>query len=123
MTGAISLKHWVLLLAAALMPGSSFLFLHIAVETMPPTGAVAAITMVAVFSTAIPMILFFVLVRRIGVTNVSLVPLFMPVAAVGLGAAALGELLPWQAFAGLALILVGALAVSRKPPAPAAAAA
>ena len=53
----------------------------------------------------------------IGATRSSLVPMFMPVVAVVLGAVVLGERLPLSAFSGLALILAGALAVSSRAPA------
>ena len=52
-----------------------------------------------------------------GATRSSLVPMFMPVVAVVLGAVVLGERLPLSAFSGLALILAGALAVSSRVPA------
>jgi drug/metabolite transporter (DMT)-like permease len=78
----------------------------------PSLGAIAAVGFVGVFSTAIAMSLFFVLIRRVGAGRTSLVPLFMPVVAVGLGALALGETLAIEALAGLALILTGALAVN-----------
>ncbi|MDJ0948047.1 MAG: DMT family transporter [Alphaproteobacteria bacterium] len=79
---------------------------------VPSTGALAALAAVAVFSTAVPMLLLFWLIRRAGASNASLAAFFMPVVAVTLGAVLLGEALPWQAFAGLALILFGAAAVS-----------
>ena len=63
------------------------------------------------------MSLYFVVVRRIGATRSSLVPLFFPVVAVALGTVVLGERLPLEAFIGLALILAGALAVSSRAPA------
>lgn len=78
----------------------------------PSLGAITAVVFVGIFSTAIAMSLFFVLIRRVGAGRTSLVPLFMPVVAVGLGALALGERLAIEALAGLALILTGALAVN-----------
>jgi drug/metabolite transporter (DMT)-like permease len=63
------------------------------------------------------MSLYFVVVRRIGATRSSLVPLFIPVVAVVLGTVVLGERLPLEAFIGLALILAGAFAVSSGAPA------
>ncbi len=58
------------------------------------------------------MVLLFWLIRAVGASNGSLAAFFMPVVAVVLGAAVLGEALPWQAFAGLVLILVGAAFVN-----------
>jgi len=88
----------------------------------PGMGAVGAILVTGVACTAIPMSLYFVVIRRVGATRSSLVPLFFPPVAVFLGAAALGERLPVEAFVGLALIMAGALAVggpaAAKPPGP-----
>ena len=83
----------------------------------PSVGAIAAILVTGVFCTAIAMSLYFVVVRRIGATRSSLVPLFFPVVAMALGTVVLGERLPLEAFIGLALILAGALAVSSRAPA------
>lgn len=89
----------------------------------PSWGAIGAMLVTGIACTAAAMSLYFVVVRRIGATRSSLVPLFMPVVAVLLGAAVLGERLPVEAFVGLALILSGALAVvgraSTKPYPPA----
>jgi drug/metabolite transporter (DMT)-like permease len=83
----------------------------------PSTQAIGAILIAGVFSTAIAMSLYFVIVRRIGAARSSLVPLFFPVVAVILGTIVLGEQLPLEAFGGLALILLGAIAVSARAPA------
>lgn len=83
----------------------------------PGMGAIGAILVAGVACTAFAMSLYFVVVRRIGATRSSLVPLFFPVVAVFLGAAVLGERLPIEAFAGLALIMAGALAVGGSAPA------
>lgn len=83
----------------------------------PSWGAIGAMLVTGVACTAAPMSLYFIVVRRIGATRSSLVPLFMPVVAVLLGAAVLGERLPVEAFFGLALILAGALAVVGRAPA------
>lgn len=80
----------------------------------PGLGAIGAILVVGVFCTAIAMSLYFVVIRRIGASRSSLVPMFFPVVAVVLGAVALGERLPIEAYIGLALILAGALAVSSR---------
>lgn len=83
----------------------------------PSPGAIAAMLAAGVFCTAIAMSLYFVVVRRVGAARSSLVPLFFPVVAVILGAIALGEQLPLEAFVGLGLILAGAVAVSSRAPA------
>ncbi len=82
----------------------------------PPVEAIGAVAAVAVVSTAVPALLLFWLIRRAGATNGSLLAFFMPVVAVALGAVVLGERLPWQAFAGLGLILLGAAAVNGRIP-------
>ena len=92
----------------------------------PGAGALVAILVAGIACTAIPMSLYFVVIRRIGATRSSLVPLFFPPVAVFLGAAVLGERLPVEAFIGLALIMAGALAVggaTAKPSEPGATAA
>ena len=93
----------------------------------PGVGAVGAMLVAGVVCTAFAMSLYFVVVRRVGATRSSLVPLLFPVVAVFLGAAVLGERLPVEAFVGLALIMAGALAVggvaTAKPPGPASTAA
>ena len=89
----------------------------------PGMEAVGAMVVASVACTAFAMSLYFVVVRRVGATRSSLVPLFFPVVAVFLGAAVLGERLPIEAFVGLALIMAGALAVggatTTRPPSPA----
>lgn len=82
----------------------------------PSQTAIGAMLITGVFCTAIAMSLYFVIVRRIGATRSTLVPLFFPVVAVVLGAIVLGERLPVEAFVGLALILAGAVAVSGSTP-------
>jgi drug/metabolite transporter (DMT)-like permease len=80
----------------------------------PGIEALASLAALAVFSTAIPMVLLFWLVRNAGAINASLVTLFIPLVAIGLGAALLGEQLPWQGFVGLALILLSAVSIARQ---------
>jgi len=94
--------------------------LAFAVETPlslnPGKLATGALIISGVFCTAIGSSLYFIVVRRIGATRSSLIPLFFPVIAVVLGTVVLSERLPLEAFAGLALILAGALAVSTRAP-------
>jgi drug/metabolite transporter (DMT)-like permease len=78
----------------------------------PPSAALGAVAAVAVLSTALPALLLFWLIGRVGATNGALLAFFMPVVAVVLGVALLGEPLPWTAVAGLGLILIGAAAVN-----------
>ena len=82
----------------------------------PGMGAIAAIIATGVLTGA-GFCLYFVVISRVGAMRSSLVPLFFPVVAVVLGAVVLGERLPVLAFIGLALIMAGAIAVSRRAPA------
>lgn len=72
-------------------------------------GSLVAIGLVG---TVIPTLLFFPLVRRVGATSSSPLALFIPVFTVLFGAILLHERLPWNTFAGMALILSGAYAVA-----------
>lgn len=85
-------------------------------QLQPAGTALAAIVAVAVVGTAVPLLITFWLIQRIGATNTSLLAFLMPVMAIGFGAVLLGEWLPWEAFAGLVLILAGAAAVGGRPP-------
>jgi drug/metabolite transporter (DMT)-like permease len=78
----------------------------------PGIETIAALLTTSIVCTAGGSSFYFVVVRRIGATRSSLVPLFFPVVAIALGAVFLGERLPLEAFIGLALIMAGALAVS-----------
>lgn len=78
----------------------------------PSIEAVGAVVWTGIVGTAVPVLCLFWLIRNAGAVSASLMTFFMPVVAVGLGAAVLGEALAWQAFAGLGLILLGAAGVS-----------
>jgi drug/metabolite transporter (DMT)-like permease len=108
-TGQLAVGCTVMLIAA--------LFADAPWALRPSAGVLGALVGTAVVGTALPTILLFWLVRQTGTTNASLVTFVMPVVAVALGAAALGERLPLLAFAGLALILAGAAAISGWRPA------
>ena len=95
---------------AAILTPLAFL-LEAPLSLTPSIGAIGAILVTGVACTAVAMSLYFIVVRRVGVTRSSLMPLFMPVVAVLLGTTVLGERLPVEAYLGLALILAGALAV------------
>ncbi|MGD9944966.1 MAG: DMT family transporter [Burkholderiaceae bacterium] len=66
-----------------------------------------------VFGTILPAALNYLLVQRVGATRASIAMFLMPVIAVFLGAALLGERLRPAAFVGLGLILVGSALVTR----------
>lgn len=81
--------------------------------TLNPTEiAIGSLLVVALFSTAVPVLLLFWLVRNAGATNASLLAFFMPVAAILLGVGFLGERLSWTAIAGFSLIIFGAAIVT-----------
>jgi drug/metabolite transporter (DMT)-like permease len=100
------------LLTAALILLPLSLVLDAPWTLSPPSAALGAVAAVAVLSTALPALLLFWLIGRVGATNGALLAFFMPVVAVVLGVALLGEPLPWTAVAGLGLILIGAAAVN-----------
>jgi drug/metabolite transporter (DMT)-like permease len=78
----------------------------------PSATAFAALGAMALLSTALPSLLFFSLIKRAGATNASLATFLMPVTAVALGALVLGERIAPEAYAGLALILLGTTLVN-----------
>lgn len=81
----------------------------------PGLGTWAALLGLAVPSTALAYMLFFRILARAGATNVSLVTLLVPVSAVLLGAAVLGEALSAVTFAGMALIALGLACIDGRP--------
>ena len=84
---------------------------------LPPT-ALGAVVATGLVSTALPVLLFFKLVREIGPARTSVLTFFMPVFAVLLGTLLLGETLDPAAYLGFGLITLGAVLVSRQPAAP-----
>ena len=84
----------------------------------PSTVAIGSLITVALFSTAVPSLLLFWLVRNAGATNASLLAFFMLVAAVLLGVGLLGEQLSWSAIAGFGSIILGATIVTGNIPVP-----
>lgn len=79
--------------------------------TAPGPGPVAAIVALALASTALAYILFFRILTAAGAVNLSLVTLLIPVSAVLLGAAFLGETIAMRQLAGMGLIGLGLLAI------------
>jgi drug/metabolite transporter (DMT)-like permease len=75
----------------------------------PPVWA--AVVSLAVLSTAFAYILYFNLVASAGATNASLVTLIVPVSAILLGTAFLGEHLDALELAGMALIGFGLVTI------------
>jgi drug/metabolite transporter (DMT)-like permease len=71
----------------------------------------AAVSVLAVFTTAFAFILYFNLIASAGATNASLVTLLVPVSAILLGVLVLGERLEPFEFAGMALIMASLIII------------
>ncbi|HEX7931095.1 MAG TPA: DMT family transporter [Sphingomicrobium sp.] len=80
-------------------------------HAMPPVGAIAAITALALFCTAFGYVLYFRLIATSGATNALLVTLLVPPVAILLGTLFLNETLAPQDFMGLGLIALGLAAI------------
>ena len=78
---------------------------------MPGVAAWAAVASAAVFCTALGYALYFRILAAAGATNLLLVTLLMPVGAVFLGMAILGEQIHTGDFVGMALIGLGLMAI------------
>ncbi|OFW97260.1 MAG: ABC transporter permease [Alphaproteobacteria bacterium RIFCSPHIGHO2_12_FULL_66_14] len=79
----------------------------------PPSATVwAALAGLALLSTALAYLLYFRILAAAGATNLLLVTFLIPVTAILLGAAFLGERLEPRHFAGMALIGVGLAAIN-----------
>lgn len=81
----------------------------------PSLGAIGALLGLALLSTAFAYILFFRILATVGATNVILVTFLIPVSAILLGIAFLGETLHTQHLAGMALIGAGLAAIDGRP--------
>lgn len=78
---------------------------------LPSLPIWAALVGLAVLSTALAYVLYFRILAAAGATNLLLVTLLLPVTAILLGAAVLGEQLQPRHFAGMALIAIGLAAI------------
>jgi drug/metabolite transporter (DMT)-like permease len=78
---------------------------------LPSAAAMLAVAGLALLSTALAYILFFRILAAAGATNLLLVTFLIPVTAIALGAAFLGEALALHHFVGMALIGVGLAAI------------
>jgi len=81
----------------------------------PSAGALAALAGLALLSTALAYILYFRLLASAGATNLLLVTFLVPVSAILLGAAFLGESLEPQHLIGMAAIALGLAAIDGRP--------
>ncbi|MFV0410509.1 MAG: DMT family transporter [Paracoccus sp. (in: a-proteobacteria)] len=82
---------------------------------MPGAGAIAALIGVAAISTAFAYLLYFRILASAGATNLSLVTFLIPVSAIVLGIAFLGETLLPRHLAGMVLIGLGLAAIDGRP--------
>ena len=92
---------------ALMMLPLSLLIDHPWTRPMPPLGAWAAISALAIFCTALGYVLYFRLIETSGATNALLVTLLVPPVAIVLGSLFLSETLATQDFLGLGLIALG----------------
>ncbi len=80
------------------------------------TGSIVAL---GVFGTGVAFFLLYSLMEGVGATRASTVTYIIPVVAVALGVAVLGERVEWYHFAGGAIVLLGLLVAERRIPLPA----
>lgn len=80
----------------------------------PSPEAIWSVIALGVFGTAIAYIIYYRLIQGIGATGASLVTYIVPVFGIFWGWSVLNERLAWNAFAALAMILVGLLFVNKK---------
>lgn len=102
--------------AGVMLVGSLFMSPYVGAGLSAPgpdwRGA-AALGFLGVMGTGVASILYFRLVAETGARFTSMLNYLVPVWAVGLGAAVLGELLPWTAWLGLILVLGSLILVSK----------
>jgi len=105
-------------LTAACLGLSALVYLPIVLATgphpMPSTNALLALLGLGVVCTALAFVLFFGLIAEVGGARATLVAYLNPVVAVALGAVVLDESITWGVLAGMALILAGSAAASRR---------
>jgi drug/metabolite transporter (DMT)-like permease len=80
-------------------------------QPMPEMGSMLAALALGVPATAIPYLLYFKTIDRAGASNAMLVAFIMPVVAIVLGVAFLGEALTGAQIAGTVLIALGLIAI------------
>ena len=80
----------------------------------PSLGALVAMLWLGAVSTALALLIFFVIIASAGATFVIMANYLVPFFALGLGGLFLGEEPTWNALAALALILAGVYMTGRK---------
>ena len=112
-----------LVTAAGAMSCAAVLMLPAAVvierpRTLAPTSeAIAAVVVLAVVCTAIAMVIYFRLIRTLGALGTTSGSYLRAGFAVALGVLFLGESFTWSTLAGMALIVLGVVAVTAPLPA------
>ncbi len=111
-----------MLTAAGQLTASSILVLPVALAVelpwtmaMPGAATWGALSALALVSTAAAYVIYFRILAAAGATNILLVTLLVPVSALWLGTAILGERLDWRHFVGMALIGLGLAAIDGRP--------
>ncbi len=103
--------------AAGMLCGTTVMILPVALildqpwSLRPSVVTWGAVLGLSLFSTALAYLIYFRILAAAGATNLLLVTFLIPVSALFLGVAVLGERPDWSAFAGLALIFAGLAAV------------
>ena len=100
-----------MLIASTVMTVPLALIFERPFDANPGLATYGAMVGIAVLSTAMAYLIYFRLLATAGATNLLLVTLLIPVSALVLGMAILGERLEWNAFAGMGLIFVGLASV------------
>ncbi len=96
---------------SALLALPAALVLGAPLSAAPSLSTWGAILGLSLLSTAVAYVVYFRILATAEATNLMLVTLLLPVGAMTLGMLFLGERFGWSAFAGLALILLGLVAV------------
>lgn len=76
-----------------------------------PTLSIIALFGLGILCSAIAYLLFFVIIKRAGATNASLVTFIIPISAVGMGYLFLGEVLSLSVLPGVVMIFIGLMLV------------
>jgi drug/metabolite transporter (DMT)-like permease len=93
-----------------------FLIDHPFTLSMPSLYAAASLVTLALLCTAIAYLIFFTIVKRAGMTNVTLVTFLVPVSAMILGALFLNEQISERHFLGMAVIGIGLALIDGRIP-------
>ncbi len=82
---------------------------------MPSMSAIGAVLFVAIGGTSLAYLLFFRILSAAGATNIMLVTLLVPISAILLGTAFLGEVLEAKHVIGMLFIALGLAAIDGRP--------